>query len=119
MVNQLELEQFLFQIKEKIKVFGIVFRPRDKNLDSLAELEISAADRVVFISKLSVTDYYAGPKKDVVNSNRPDYYEFGLTIKRKEVYIKLSLGQTNKPVDCMSFHIAERAINYPLKNIDR
>lgn len=115
MVNQLELEQFLIQLKEKIKVFGIVFRPRDKNLDSLAELDIRAADRETYIMQLSIEHYYAGPKKDVVTPEKPDYYEFGLTIKKREVYIKLSLGLKNKPVDCMSFHIAERPIHYRLK----
>lgn len=115
MVNRLELEQFLSQIKEKIKVFGIVFRPRDKNLDSLAELDIRAAERQTYIMQLAIEHYYAGPKKDMINPEKPDYYEFGLTIKRREVYIKLSVGIKNKPVDCMSFHIAERPIHYPLK----
>jgi hypothetical protein len=43
----------------------------------------------------------------------PDFYEFGLSINDKEVYIKLSTGGENKRVDCMSFHIAEYKMNYP------
>lgn len=64
---------------------------------------------------LMVQDYYAGPKNDTYDNNRPDYYEFGIQVNNVEVYIKISLGLTNKSVDCMSFHPAEFPIIYPLK----
>ena len=42
MVTKDEVQQFLNQLKEKIKVFGIIFRDdRGKNLQTLAELEIT------------------------------------------------------------------------------
>jgi hypothetical protein len=65
---------------------------------------------------LKVEDYYSGPNKDAHDPGRPDYYEFGIQVKGKEVYIKLSPGMPGKRADCMSFHIAEFPISYPLKN---
>lgn len=40
---------------------------------------------------------------------------FGIDIKGKEVYIKLSKGLPNGPVICHSFHVAERKMKYPFK----
>lgn len=64
---------------------------------------------------LTTVNYFSGPNKDTYDPEKPDYYEFGIKIKKKEVYIKISLGLANKRVDCMSFHIAEHQIVYPLK----
>jgi len=50
---------------------------------------------------------------------QPNYYEFGIMIKGHEVYIKMSIGLPDKPIDCMSFHIAEYSINYPIKQIKK
>ena len=115
MATQQEIERFLAEIREKIRVFGIVFRPRKKNLDALLELDIVPIDRINYLCKLTSENYYRGPRNDTHNPDRPDYYEFGMQIKGVEVYIKISLGLNDKPVDCMSFHNAERPIWYPLK----
>jgi len=109
------VEQFLSDLKDKIRVFGIVFRPRDKNLDALAALDIKAWQREEYLLNLKAEDYYAGPSPDTYDPRRPDYYEFGIQINDTEVYIKISPGLPNKAVDCMSFHPAERTMNYPLK----
>lgn len=116
MVTKDEVEQFLRELKEKIRFFEIAFRPRDKNLQALAELDILPSQRLEYIMSLKVEDYYAGPKKDNYDINRPDYFEFGIQINGFEVYIKISKGLSNKAVDCMSFHSAEFPITYPFKN---
>lgn len=116
MTTHEQVEDFLKQIREKAKIFNVVYRPRDKNLDTLAELDIAPSSRDDYINKLTFKNYYKGPSSDTHSPNRPDYYEFGLVIKGTEVYIKLALNLPNKPVDCMSFHKAERTITYPLKS---
>ncbi len=116
MATKQEVEQFLKELKEKIRFFEISFRPRDKNLQALADLDITAIKRLEYIMNLKVEDYYAGPKNDTYDRTLPDYYEFGIQVKGVEVYIKISKGLKNKPADCMSFHPAEFPMTYPLKN---
>jgi len=40
---------------------------------------------------------------------------FGTMIKGKEVYIKVSMGVENSQAVCISFHVAEFEMSYPLK----
>ena len=40
---------------------------------------------------------------------------FGKSVKNTEVYIKISLGRTDHPVICISFHPAEHNLTYPFK----
>lgn len=112
MSNQTEVELFLMELKAKINVFDIVFRPRDKNLQALADLDITPVQRLMYIQNLQVEDCFSGPNKDTYDPHQRDYFEFGININRQQVYIKLSLGLPNKPADCMSFHLAERPIAF-------
>ena len=111
-----QIEEFLSRLKTKLFIFGVVFRPRDKNLDTLALLDITPNDRLNYLKNLKIENYYTGPNRDTFETIKPDYFEFGIEIKTVEIYIKISLGLPNKPVDCMSFHVAERPIQYPLKS---
>jgi hypothetical protein len=65
------------------------------------------------LKELKVEDYYRGPIKDA--DCGPDLWEFGRGLNRKEIYIKITIGMNSKPVICISFHFAERAIIYPFK----
>jgi hypothetical protein len=116
MATKQDIEQFLKELKEKIRVFDIRFRQRDKNLQALADLDITAIKRLEYLMNLREEDYYAGPKNDTYDTSLPEYYEFGIQVKGVEVYIKISKGLIGKPVDCMSFHPAEFPMTYPLKN---
>jgi len=42
---------------------------------------------------------------------------FGKEVKKKEVYIKISMGIENTNAICISFHIAEYPMKYPYKNV--
>lgn len=109
-----DVQQFLRDFKQKAKVFGIVYYPRQINTDTLVALGITPEMRTEYLMNLTMTDYYKGPTKDE-NPIRPEFYEFGLTIKGQEVYIKLSLGNFSKSPHCMSFHTSMHPIKYPLK----
>ena len=115
MATKQDVELFLTQLIEKIKVFDVAFRPRGKNLNDLAELDITPIKRLEYLMNLKAEAYSGGPKKDTYDPTKPDYYEFGIHVKGEEVYIKISTGLPNKMVDCISFHIAEFPMNYPLK----
>lgn len=115
MPSKEEVELFLHQLREKMQIFDIVFRPRQTNMETLSELEILPIDRIKLIKQLTSNNYYAGPKNDTYDIAKPDYFEFGMIIKGIEVYIKISHGMPNKQIDCMSFHKAKHPIAYPLK----
>lgn len=112
-ITESDVEAFLKSFKTKLNIFEVVFLHRDKNLKALADLEISAMRRTEILKALEVKDYFKGPTKDT--DQGPDLWEFGKTVNRKEVYIKVNMGFENRPVICVSFHLAERAIVYPFK----
>lgn len=107
------VDSFLSDFKAKMNIFDVIFINRDKNLQALATLEISAVRRTSILKTLDVKDFYKGPSKDA--DQGPDLWEFGKTVNRTEVYIKVHMGNENRPVICISFHLAERAIVYPFK----
>ena len=78
-------------------------------------LDMIPSQRDLILKNLTANNYIGGPKEDTYHPKMPDYYEFGITIKGKEVYIKINIGLLNKPIDCMSFHTAEFPMEYPLK----
>lgn len=109
-----DVDSFLKEFKQKAKTFEIYFTPRKKNTEALLQLGITAKKREQAIMSLTVDNYYQGPTKDTT-PGMPEYYEFGTVVNEKEVYIKLSLGKFNKSPLCMSFHIAEHKMDYPLR----
>lgn len=115
MATKDEVNSFLAQFHTKAKVFGVVyFGGREKNMNTLAELGITAKFRDDIVKQISTEDFYKGPEPNVQN-NLGEMWAFGKTINGKEVYIKITLGLTNNSAVCMSFHIAEHTIQYPFK----
>ena len=111
-----EVEAFLKEFTFKMKVFDILFRDeRKKNTQALLSLEITPLVRKEIIENLVVTEYSEGPLDDNLYGIA-SMWVFGKKIKKTEVYIKLSMGQANSRVLCISFHDAEHPMKYPLKN---
>lgn len=116
MATKEQVEDFLKRLKEKIKVFDIIFRDdRGKNLQTLATLEITPTYRKQVILNIEPEDYSEGPIVDTLNK-MGEMWVFGKNVKKQEVYIKIMLGQPNSSTICISFHIAEHPLNYPFKN---
>ena len=115
MATKQDVANFLQKLISKIDIFGIVFRDdRGKNLQTLLDLEITSKRREEIIKDLCVNDFIGGPTSDMINEYG-ELWVFGKDVKKEEVYIKISLGKTNKPSVCISFHIAERKLNYKFK----
>ncbi|MBN8666347.1 MAG: hypothetical protein J0M30_02510 [Chitinophagales bacterium] len=109
------LTAFLEAFKVKLGIWGIVYRDdRGKNAQTLLDLDISTKERRKILENLLVEDFIEGPLTDKLN-NGADMWVFGKNIKGKEVYIKITLGSANSTVICISFHIAERPLNFPKK----
>ncbi len=102
MTTKEDVQGFLEQIKAKMKIFDIRYRPRDKNLNCLINLELNPYERDKYINALTFENYIGGPEK--TDGTLLPYYEFCIKINNTLVYIKLNAGLDRKPVDCMSFH---------------
>lgn len=112
-----EVEQYLVELKVKINIFGILFHDdRGKNQQTLHDLEISPNKRKEIIATLKAENYSEGPLEEKMHGILP-MMVFGKVVNNKEVYIKISMGVENKRAVCISFHIAENDMMYPLKKI--
>lgn len=110
-----EVQAFLQAFKAKLGVWGVVFRDdRGKNAQALLTLEIAPAYREKVLKELQATDYCEGPKTEKLYGGA-EMWVFGKLIKGLPVYIKVTLGFLGAQVICISFHIAEYPLNYPLK----
>ena len=109
-----EVEKYLKELIEKIKIFDVVIEDRKEFYELQKELEITQSSCKEEIIKLTYKNYYKGPIEDSINKG--EYWEFGKTIKKTEVYIKINKGLQNKSVICISFHKAKHKMTYPLKS---
>lgn len=115
MASKQEVETYVKELKVKMNIFGILFLDgRGKNQQTLHDLEISPAKRKEIIGSLKAEDYSQGPLDEKMHGILP-MWVFGKQVKKKEVYIKLSMGGENNRAVCISFHIAEHPLNYPFK----
>lgn len=116
MITVVEIETFLKDFKYKLGFWGVIFQNRmdRKNFNTLTALEFHVPDVKRVLNTLKPADYAEGPRKDMVY-NGADLWVFGKTIQKQEVYIKITMGQPNDKVICVSFHFAEHAMQYPYK----
>jgi hypothetical protein len=115
MSTETEVASFLQDFKEKMKFWDVLFRDdRGKNTQALVDLELRPIDRKAILEALETRDYSEGPLGEKLYGGA-DMWVFGKTIKKTEVYIKITMGPMDSSVICISFHLAEHKMNYPLK----
>jgi hypothetical protein len=111
-----DVRNFLNELKQVLNVWEIFFTHRPKNsLQYLADIGITADRRLEIIKSLETEDYSEGPIKET-QQNGTEMWVFGKTIKKAEVYIKLTINKDTSKAICISFHLAEAPMNFPLKN---
>lgn len=114
--TQAEIEEFLREFK-RCWDGKVIDRVNEKNEDTLIVLGITPQHRAEEIRKLKYTDFYRGPSPDHSNPGE-ECWEFGRKIGGEEVYIKIKIYATESGQQrgkCLSFHIAEKKITYPLR----
>lgn len=117
MRSEKEVAVFLKDFKEKMKFWDVLFRDdRGKNAQALVDLELRPIDRKAILEALEVKDYSEGPLEEKLYGGA-DMWVFGKAIKKQEVYIKITMGLQGSSVICISFHLAEHKMSYPLKSI--
>ena len=115
MATKEEVNRFLREFKTKLKIWDIIYRDdRGKNTETLLQLEITPHERKKIIENIETRDYSEGPLEEKLYGGSPMWI-FGKMVKKQEVYIKITMGKPNNSVICISFHIAEYPMNYPLK----
>lgn len=115
MSTEKEVSDFLKEFKQKMTIWEVLFRDeRGKNAQALVDLELRPNDRKSILENLQTIDYSEGPIEEKLYGGSA-MWVFGKTIKKKEVYIKITLGAMGSSVICISFHLAEYKMLYPLK----
>jgi hypothetical protein len=116
MTTKDQVENFLKDFKEKMKIWDVAFRnDRCKNTQALADLEITPLTRKNILCSLSVADFSEGPLEDTLYKNS-NMWVFGKKVKDCEIYIIITMGFPNKSVICISFHVATQHLQYPFKD---
>lgn len=108
-----DVNRFLEQFKVKASVFGIIYRVRGKNEETLFNLGISAQMREKIVLSLEGTDFSHTTLGDVFDEGDV-LWVFGKDYKGTELYIKITIIDNGRCL-CVSFHEAEHPINYPFK----
>lgn len=115
MSTEEEVATYLKDFKEKMKFWDVLFRDdRGKNAQALVDLELRPIDRKAILEALETKDYSEGPMAEKFYGG-VDMWVFGKTIKKKVVYIKITMGAMGSSVICISFHLAQHKLNYPFK----
>lgn len=116
MITKDEVRRFLKGFLEKMQFWDVLFLDdRTKNNQTLADLELRPIDRKKVLESLKVEDYSQGPLEELWHGSST-MWVFGKNIKSHELYIKITMGIEGASVICISFHIAEFAMDYPFKN---
>lgn len=115
MSSEAQVASFLKDFKEKMKFWDVLFRDdRGKNSQTLIDLELRPIERKAILEALETKDYSEGPMEEKLYGGA-DMWVFGKTVKKKEVYIKITMGAMGSSVICISFHLSQHKMNYPLK----
>lgn len=115
MSTEAQVKSFLRDFKDKMKIWEVLFRDdRGKNAQALVDLEIRPIERKEILMALEAKDYSEGPLEESLYRGA-DMWVFGRNVKEQEVYIKITMGATGSSVICISFHLAQHKMVYPLK----
>ncbi|MFK7971541.1 MAG: toxin [Bacteroidia bacterium] len=122
MTSRTEVDAFLYTFKQLKKQNGLIILDREKNLQALLDMELTAQRRDAIIMGLKPQHYYRGPRPDEIRQGF-EFWEFGRKVdvfgESYTLYIKLSIRFENMPVVCLSFHPAEREMIFPFENIEK
>ncbi|MCQ2289125.1 MAG: type II toxin-antitoxin system MqsR family toxin [Muribaculaceae bacterium] len=108
-----DVNRFLEQFRVKASVFGIIYRIRDKNENTLFKLGISAVMREKIVLSLDGIDFSHTTLGDAFDEGDL-LWVFGKDYKGTELYIKITIINQGRCL-CVSFHEAEHPIVYPFK----
>lgn len=95
-----------------------VFAERANTIATVATLGITLQQAKECVLGLTEADYYRGPIPDKSHLGG-EYWEFGVKVEHREVFIKLKVDTVNQVAVCFSFHFPESPIVYPYRREKR
>ena len=121
-MSRKEVDSFIRELKEIIgdTSFNIdtdffLNTGKEKNMQTLLDLDYSAEDVLEILSRLAVSNY-SETLLDTDDQNPLFLNVFGIMIQNKEIYIKIKTRSTPKrKIICVSFHWSEHTMGYPYK----
>ena len=114
--NKTDVAAFLREFKRvALSESNFYLVGRVENNRDIVRLGLTKGNVVHEIASLSVADYCAGPEAD--RDRAGEVWKFGKCINGHDVYIKLKIASTGrfKIAKCISFHIAQYPLHYPLR----
>jgi hypothetical protein len=111
------LIQIFLKDFKKAAIDNFELSHRGKNLETLIELGLTLRDCKDIIISLAVEDCCKQPEDDRDETKGGSVWFFGKKIRDREIYIKLKLVALGEKrlAKCLSFHIADHPLRYPLK----
>jgi len=91
-----------------------VFAERDTTLSTVATLGITLKQAQECVLGICEKDYYRGPFKDQ-SPRGGEYWEFGVSVDGREVFVKLKVDTVNAVAVCFSFHFPDSPMVYPYR----
>jgi len=113
-------EKQLWQVTLFLKLFKeaaasrFLFAERDTTLATAATLGITLPQAKECVLGLAESNYYRGPIRDLSHRGG-EYWEFGVMVQGREVFIKLKVDAVNHVAVCFSFHFPDSPIVYPYR----
>jgi len=114
-----DVENFLKILNAKMMISTpeiLFINSRTENTQTLADLEITVGDQLRIVKSLTVKQYSSGPLDDDNKHRNLIWWVFGVEVKKKEIYIKISLNELNRSPICISFHLSKNNLSYPFNN---
>ena len=117
--NKEEIVEFLKEAKSLIAKGKAGIAKRSKNLQDIVNIGLTMKGVRQELLDLSLEDYSKGPEPD--RDFPGEIWVFGKEINGHEVYIKMKIDRQDEleTFTCISFHIANNKLDYPLKAKDK
>jgi hypothetical protein len=119
MAARQDVVEFLSLFKGAVMIGHLHVKNREKNIQGLLDLGMSAQERTEVMLELTPEDYMAGPEPDDTDQQK-EIWEFGRSLEGTDVYMKLQVAQDRTKRNVYhaivwSFHPAEFPMRYPLR----
>lgn len=119
MADRKAVTEFLAEFNAAVSLGFFTMVPREKNTQGLIDLGLTPNGVKELTAALTPDNYCRGPEADRDGSGQ-DVWIFGMEVAGAEAYIKLKLVPDPRKrhvswAKVLAFHVAERALTYPLR----